>query len=136
MGNQENWKRLADDILPANATDEGIQLYPHFPQLKIPPDKQPGLNFPEILPLDKICLLNAVEKDAPPKINLLPKNQAIQALLSHTAGTRLFTPELLAKHLHFSAKVAQQVPVYRLDYPHRKNALPFAKNLLEKICSH
>lgn len=130
-----NWDRVADDILPATLETSGVRVWPHFPQLKLPSDKQPGLNFPEQLPLDKLCLLKAVDADIAPAISLLPPNQAIQVLLAHTAGTRLFTPDLLEKHLRFSAHVAENTPVYQLTYPHDKTKLPLVKELLEEICS-
>jgi hypothetical protein len=55
-------------------------------------------------------------------------------LLRHTAGTRLFEPALLENHLAFSAAAGGKVPVYRLDYPHRKDALPEIKELLVNLC--
>ena len=128
------WERLADDILPVSHNDSGVQALPHFPQLKLPLDKQPGFNFPEQLLLDRICVLASADEDASPELRLLSSSQAIQVLLSHTAGTRLFEPKLLKKHLDFCAKVAEQVPVYRLTYPHRKDALPLVKKLLENLC--
>jgi len=131
---ESNWKRVADDILPATLEDTGAQIWPRFPQLKLPPDKQPGMNFPEQLPLDRICVLASVDENANPEIELLRPGQAIQVLLSHTAGTRLFEPKLLKKHLDFCAGVAEQVPVYRLANPHRKDALPMVKELLENSC--
>ena len=128
------WQRVADDILPVTFEETGVQSWPHFPQLKLPPDKQPGLNFPEQLPLDRICVLASTDENAEPELELLPPNQAIQVLLSHTAGTRLFDPKLLEKHLNFCAQAAEKLPVYRLAYPHRSDALPAVKELLEKIC--
>ena len=134
LGSQ-NWLRLTDDILPVRETENGMDALPHFPQLKLPADAQPVFNFPEQLPLDKLVLLREADVDDTPAISLLPPTQAIQVLLGHTAGTRLFTPELLEKHLHFSAHVAERVPVYQLTYPHDKKKLPFVKELLEEICS-
>ena len=130
----ENWDRVADDILPATLEASGGRVWPHFPQLKLPPDKQPGFNFPEQLPLDRICVLDSADKNAEPELELLLPSQAIQVLLSHTAGTRLFEPKLLKKHLDFCAGVAEQTPVYRLAYPHRRDALPLVKKLLENLC--
>jgi hypothetical protein len=59
--------------------------------------------------------------------------EAMQSLLAHTAGTRMFMPELLATHLSFCAGVARQVSGYRLKYPHRKDALALVKDLLENL---
>jgi hypothetical protein len=45
----------------------------------------------------------------------------------------MFNAELLAKHLQFSAQAATQVTGYKLVYPHRREALPMIKELLELI---
>jgi len=132
--NSTDWERVADDILPATLEASGAQVWPRFPQLKLPPDKQPGFNFPKKLPLDRICVLASAEENADPELELLSPSQAIQVLLSHTAGTRLFEPKLLKKHLDFCAGVAEQIPVYRLAYPHRRDTLPRVKELLENLC--
>ena len=128
------WQRVADDILPVTLEETGVQAWPHFPQLKLPADNQPGLNFPERLPLDKICLLEKADADAAPELQRLPPNQAVRVLIGHTAGSRLFSPDLLGEHLEFCARAAERIPVYRLIYPHRKDVLPEVKELLESIC--
>jgi hypothetical protein len=69
-----------------------------------------------------------------PALERLPASQAVQAFLGHTAATRLFTPELLGRHLVFCSQAAERVPVYRLTYPHRWDALPIIKDLLENLC--
>jgi len=132
--NSTNWDRIADDILPTTLDSSGARIWPRFPQLKLPPDKQPGFNFPEQLPLDRVCILASADKNAEPELELLSPSQAIQVLLSHTAGTRLFGPKLLKKHLDFCAGVAEKTPVYRLAYPHRRDTLPRVKELLENLC--
>jgi hypothetical protein len=78
-------------------------------------------------------LSNAGENEMP-ALERLPASQAIQAYLGHTAGTRLFAPDLLGKHLAFCSQAAERVPVYRLTYPHRWDALPIVKGLLENLC--
>jgi len=132
--NSTNWHLVADDILPTTNDDEGVLTWPHFPQLKISLENQPGLNFPEQLHLDTIILLDEADLNVDPELQLLPPSQAIQVILSHTAGTRLFDPKLHKNHLDFCAGVVEQVPVYRLDYPHRKDSLPMVKDLLEDLC--
>ncbi len=126
------WRLVADDILPVDIDANTVNALPHFPQLKLPPDAQPGPGLPEKLPLAKVCLLTPTEGD--PELQMLPTNQAVQVLLSHTAGTRLFTPELLSKHLDFCAHAAGFLNVYRLAYPKRGEALPVVRKLLEGIC--
>ena len=134
LSKQANWQLLADDILPVTLEASGLVGWPHFPQLKLPADAQPGLNWPEQVPISAICLLHPVDAGDQPKIQLLPGLKAIQSLLSHTAGTRLFGETLLEKHLVFCAQAAEHIPVYQLSYPHSKDALPQVKDLLENLC--
>ena len=128
------WSRIADDILPAALLQSGVSVWPHFPQLKLPNESQPGPRLPEVLPLNRICVLTSAEPDQIPDLKLLSPRQALQAILSHTAGTRMFDPALLASHFDFCAGVAGRVPIYGLVYPHRRDALPEVKELLESAC--
>ena len=128
------WQQVADDILPASLEPDGVRVWPRFPQLKLPPDQQPALSLPEQLPLERICVLEDTEAEAAPGLQLLPPGRAVQELIRHTAGSRLFDPALLARHLAFCAAAAGQIPVYRLAYPHREEALPEIKTLLESLC--
>jgi hypothetical protein len=130
----QGMQRIADDILPVQQSATGIDALPHFPQLKLPADAQPGLYFPERLALHKLFLLESADERDEPALNLLPPNNAIQVPLRHTAGTRLFTADLLKKHLGFSAFLARHIPIYTLIYPHRRDALPVVKKLLEALC--
>ena len=125
------WRRIADDILPVTFDSSVVQVWPHFPQLKLSQMSQPGPGLPDHLPLDRICVLSRAELDQGPSLQLLSAREAMQAVVSHTAGTRLFDPSLLAGHLAFCAGVARQVPVYKLAYPHRRDALPAVRKLLE-----
>src|SRR5690606_21772546 len=43
-------RRAADDILPVTLDEGQGHAWPHFPQLKLPLDRQPGLGLPERLP--------------------------------------------------------------------------------------
>ncbi|HEX2997805.1 MAG TPA: hypothetical protein VHP14_23480 [Anaerolineales bacterium] len=129
-----NWNLVADDILPVEMIANEIRVLPHFPQLKLSMNTQPGAGLPERLPLDKVCVMKLVTQDAAPELELLPPSLAVQMLLRHTAGTRMFTPEMLGQHLSFCSQAASRIPVYQLSYPHRKGALPQVQELLEKIC--
>ncbi len=131
---EANWQLVADDILPVTGDPSGVQAWPHFPQLKLPPESQPGPHLPEQLSLDKIYLLTPAGKDDNPAVQLLPAGETVKALLAHTAGTRLFDPELLGRHLEFCARSAVQVTTYRLTYPHRREALPIIRKILENLC--
>ncbi|MGB8212673.1 MAG: hypothetical protein WCE68_03850 [Anaerolineales bacterium] len=130
----EDWRRVADDILPVTLEGGDLIAWPRFPQLKLPVQAPAGPGLPERLLIRTICVLTDVPADALPALQLLPVDQAIQAWLSHTAGTRMFGPGLLARHLAFCTQAAGRLPVYRLDYPHRWDALARIKGLLESIC--
>ncbi len=134
LSNNSGWRLVADDILPVRMDAGGVNVLPHFPQLKLPLEAQPGTGLPEHLPLTKLCVLAPAGQDTMPELQLLSPNLAIQALLRHTAGTRMFAPEMLGKHLSFCSLVAGQVPIYQLTYPHRKDILPGIKGLLENLC--
>lgn len=134
LSGNPGWRLVADDILPVKMDPDGVNVLPHFPQLKLPVEAQPGPGLPEHLPLTRLCVLTLAGQDTMPELQILPPNLALQALLSHTAGTRMFTPGMLGKHLLFCSLVAGQVPVYQLAYPHRRDALPGIKELLESIC--
>ncbi len=131
---RSDWQRVADDILPVTLEKDALLAWPHFPQLKLPEDQQPALHLPESLPLDSLCLVSPAGPDETPRLDPLSATDAVTALLSHTAGTRMFWPELLAKHLDFCARAGQLLPAYRLTYPHRREALPQVRELLETLC--
>lgn len=123
------WQLVADDILPVSRDQAGVQLWPRFPQLKL--EVQPGVALAESLPLDRVCVLERAEV---PTLRRLSSGEALQAWLRHTAGTRLFEPSLLARHMAFCAGAAAQIPVFSLAYPRRWEALPGLRELLEAAC--
>ncbi len=133
LANEAGWRLAADDILPVTIGSDGVVAWPRFPQLKLPVEAQPGPRLPEQLSISKVCVLTDAGVDEIPALERLPASQAIQVFLGHTAGTRLFAPDLLGKHLAFCSRAAERVPVYRLIYPHRRETLPFVKGLLENL---
>jgi hypothetical protein len=128
---QPAWQRIADDILPVTLVDGTLEARPGFPQLKLPLKAQPAFQVPASLTAERIFVLHQVAKTARPEVKPLAPRQAAQELLRHTAGARLFAPDLLARHLGFCGQIAGKVPVYRLEYPHTIDALGQVKNLLE-----
>lgn len=124
-------KHVADDILPVTLSADGLTAWPHFPQLKLPLETQPGPSLPEHLPVGHICVLDTADEVS---IQSLPPSEATQILLRHTAGTRLFPPELLSRHLTFCAQAAGKIKLSRLSYPRRMDALPSVRAILETIC--
>ncbi len=127
------WSHVADDILPITLETGEMSAWPRFPQLKMSVAAQPGVLHAERLRVDYMVQLNAAGEDASPQVEQLPMNQAAQVLLGQIAGARLFDAALLGKHLSFCAQAAKQVPVYRLVYPHRRDALPVVMGLLEDL---
>jgi len=128
------WQRVADDILPVTASPSHPEAWPHYPQLKLPPESQPGMALPERIPIRAFILLRTVPAGAPPELQLLTGRQAVQTLVAHTAGARLFDPRLLADHLAFSSGTARLAPVYTLSYPRRWEVLPTVRELLQNSC--
>jgi len=134
LANEADWRLAADDILPVTIGASGVAAWPHFPQLKLPTQAQPGAGLPEKITISKVCVLKDSRVYDMPAVQRLSSTQAIQVYLSHTAGTRLFDPELLKKHLAFCSQAAEMTPVYRLIYPHRWEGLRIIKELLESLC--
>lgn len=134
LSKQAAWCLVADDILPVTDSPGGLIAWPHFPQLKLPLDAQPGTNLPEQLPLNILCELVPVDAGVLPGLKRLPPEKAVKVLLGHTAGTRLFGEKMLEDHLVFCAQTAEVVPVYQLSYPKSKDALPQIKEMLESLC--
>jgi hypothetical protein len=134
LAKYNGWQLVADDILPVTAGSSSVQAWPRFPQLKLPLEAQPGVNLPEQLPLDKIVLLCPAGLDETPGVEIQSTGEAVKVLLAHTAGTRLFDPHLLGKHLEFCTRSAALLPVYKLVYPRRWDSLPVIKELLEGLC--
>jgi hypothetical protein len=126
------WQRVADDILPVSLGTGGLTGWTHFPQLKLPVKVQPSVYLPETVLTDHIYLLDPDNSTAMPKLKQLSSNETARILLGNTAGSRLFTPKLLAGHLAFCVQAARQVSVYRLSYPHRRDILPAVRELLEQ----
>lgn len=129
-----DWQLMADDILPVTMEQSGLTGWPHFPQLKLPLDAQPGPNWPEQMPIGKICVLVSANKDDEPDLQPLSGMDTMRVFLSHTAGTRLFDDTLLEKHLAFCAKAVEYVSIHQLTYPHSRTALPKVRELLENLC--
>jgi hypothetical protein len=126
------WRLVADDILPVTSSSGVLMAWPRFPQLKLPGESQPGVNLHEQIPLNKVCVLTDSKKDGLSGLQLLAAGQSVQAYLGNTAGARLFGPELLAMHLAFCTQAALCLPVNSLPYSHCWEALPVARQHLER----
>lgn len=92
--------------------------FPRFPQLKLSPAQQPSSYLPERVPLAAVYLIDSpADRGAEVTSEPLEKRDALVALVSHTVATRLFGPDLLARHLELFGELAEAVPVRRLRYP-------------------
>jgi|GEM_PF-622340 len=128
-GARPGWRRVADDILPLahrDAAGGGPTAFPHFPQLKLAADAQPGAGAPEALPVAALFVLGRRGTDGSPGpvSRPLPKAAAALALVRHTASARLFDGPLLDRHLDLCTAVAERLPVAELDYPWRGEVVP------------
>ena len=57
-------------------------------------------------------------------IEPVERRDAVILLAGHTVAARLFDAPLLERHLEFCAALAAAVPVRRLRFPQRLDALP------------
>jgi hypothetical protein len=131
-GSAPAWRRIADDILPVEPGQHGVDVLPHFPQLKLPPDAQPSVGAPERMPVRAIYLLNRLpSSQTAPQTYALSGPEASLALARHTVAARLFDKALLANHMEFCSSAAGRVPVRSLGYAHDLNLLPVVQQHLE-----
>jgi hypothetical protein len=132
LGGQSGWRRAADDVLPVTPSQSGLVALPHFPQLKLPSDAQPGAALPESLPLAAVYLLDEAEEDGPEEVAIVPLSErdAAVGLIGATVATRLFSPQLMGRHTAFCAEAARQTPVRRLRYRRRWEQLPAIRDRL------
>ena len=125
-------KQIADDIVPMRVTREALVALPRFPQLKLPPEKQPATDSPESLPVSGIFLIDARSTQDPGTLSPLSLRKSTVALLSHTPSARLFGRQLLADHLTFCSQAAMRASPRRLAYTHTLGGLQAASSALEE----
>ena len=133
---QGGWRRVADDALPVSLEADGVVALPHFPQLKLTDVEQYPVNAPSRLPLAAVYVIGpqTAGQDSV-SLQRLGQRQAMQALVRHTVAARLFDRPLLAAHLDFCAKAAARIPVWRLEYPHRREVLPQVRDAIRRSMS-
>jgi len=119
------WQRCADDLLPMDEGPDGIDALPHFPQPKLPPERQWCGQKPERLPLRALYVLG---EEALPGSGVTTESMSVSnataEVLQNSAVWTLFPPELMDRHLAVCARIAETVPVRRLAYPRRFEILP------------
>ena len=118
---QPGAQRVGDDILPVTWENGALFALPRFPQLKLPITAQPGLTFPEKIPLAAVYLL---DKGSSIRIEAAGPAAATLTLASHSVAARLFDRQLLGAHLDFCAQAAKAASVRRLIYPRIFAELP------------
>jgi hypothetical protein len=115
------WRRVSDDV---TAAAKDFDVLPHFPQLKLPPEAQAGLDVPESLPLAAIYLLNVPEDaGAPVYVQAMSERESVAALVRHTVAARVFNGALLVRHLDYCTALAHTIDVMKVIYPHRREAI-------------
>lgn len=111
------WARAADDIVPVAWSAGRVQALLRFPQLKLPPDAQPGAVSPERMPVARICVLAPGAPGEAIRMRPLSTREATLALVRHTATARLFDRDLLERHLEACARMANAGAVPELTVP-------------------
>lgn len=115
IGRLPGWQRLTDDITPLRVSADGIDVLPHFPQLKLA-SCWPAPEIPVALSLAQIFFLHRTAVGAP-VATPLPSAERVPALIRHSAATRLFPPQWLQRHLRAMTDVATRVRLARLEVP-------------------
>lgn len=130
------FRRVADDLLPVTLEAGAARVRPRFPQLKYPPDRQPGAALPPSLPLDAVYLLDPRPADEPAvAVETLDELAAVLTLARHTMAACLFTPALLRRHTELCAGLARRVPVRRLVYPKVPESVPRIAELVRRAAA-
>ena len=125
------WQLVADDILPITQRENQIEALPHFPQLKLPQEKQPARALPEHLPLEAVYLLHPAKAVSQPvQLRQPGLSEAALSLVRHTVASRLFSKDLLRRHLDFCARAVQVLAVRELEYPQKVEGLPEIMELI------
>jgi hypothetical protein len=115
---------LTDDITPVVMTAAGPEVWPHFPQLKLPADLQPARVAPERIPLRAAYVLDLPGPDAAEDVSIdrLDPGRSLAVLVRHTVAVRLFGRSLMAAYLSLIGS-AWSMPLRPLSYPRRFETL-------------
>jgi len=125
--------RIGDDVLPVTLGARGALLaLPHFPQLKLPVEQQPGWAAPEQVPVVAAYAVERVD-DGDVHVKALSGSAATAALIGGTVAGSLFDDRLRGPHLDFCTQAAARAKVQQLVYPHRAGSLEaVAKTVLNE----
>jgi len=118
IGSNPGCRPVADDVLPVRWDGATLWALPWYPQLKLGDHGQYARGgMPEHLPVSALCALAPGHARDPVTIERLPLLEATTVLIRQTLSARLFSPDLLARHLHDFARAATSIPLYRLQVP-------------------
>jgi len=147
---------LADDVTVVDPDSVPVLVWPGVPQVKLWPESLEALGLPRA-PLERVhpsvekriwpvalpptgtpqslrALYVIAESDRPALLPL-SRQAAFIELVRHTYTARL-VPELNpSRHFVHCASLVRRVPVARLAYPRRFEALPEVIALIEAHCS-
>lgn len=124
------YQRLTDDITPFTASASECSLLPHFPQLKLPPESQHPADAPERYPIARLYLLSESPADAPVRDEPVSPSVAALSVCRHAVASRLFPESLMARLLHASTALVENVEVRHLHYPKRPGSIADVARLL------
>lgn len=125
------WRRLADDILPVSLGPVGPVALPHFPQLKLPPEGQPGLERPARMPLVALFLIDGASEEV--RVDVLQPRDAMLAMVGQTVASRLFDSSLSAIHMAFCTRASGELTVAKVSYPRRLAAIPLLQAAIADV---
>lgn len=118
---EEDWRRIADDLLPVKIENGAAKALPHYPQPGAVALSQALAEEPQEVSLAVVYLLEPGA--AAVEVRQLTRRRAALALVRQTMAARLFDAELQARHLDFCAETARCLPVRSLCFPRRLAAL-------------
>ncbi|MBI2818959.1 MAG: hypothetical protein HYX73_03185 [Acidobacteria bacterium] len=156
---QAGYPVLTDDLLVLKNAPEGFLAYPGAPRIKLLPEPAAAMlgermrgvrmnpqtrklviplgrqqSLQTALPLGILYVIqfprNGSNLDGPIRIRRLPPRRALMALIQNSYNDWLDEPARL--HLQFVqyARIAFHVPVKRLSYPRRLDALPAVRDAI------
>ena len=125
------WSRIADDICVVSQADERLFLWPDFPQLKLPPDRQYGAARPSPLAVTAVSFLRRGSASDAPALRSLERRDLALGLLRHGVASRLFPPAVLTAQLSALGRATRHVAGFDLTVPDDLAALPSVYSVLD-----
>ena len=128
---EEGWRAVADDLLPVRFREGGLEALPRYPQHGWSSGEQWSTGLPEALPIGALYRLGEPDPGVgEPALRGLAGRKAVETGVRQTLSAGLFDHLLLERHLEFCGRVAEEVPVFALEYPRDRALLPTVEGLL------